>query len=77
MKLFGIKISSDGLEWGEDPEWPDVYYYYFYWKPNWLEPKYRHLGILKMYYDTPHVAVGFWFFNISWSTQWSTYDWDR
>lgn len=35
--------------------------------PNWLPKGYRHWGLKRYFYDQPHVAFGFWFFNVSWS----------
>ena len=80
-----MKIYKDHVKWG----WYDYpeniakkynskgdYAYYFYFKPNWLKKEYRHLGIQKMWYDGPHVSLGFWFFNLTWSTQWTTFDWE-
>jgi hypothetical protein len=83
--LAAMKFEDGGIFWGEyyryaihdqegygndnDPH----YSFYFYWKPNYLEKKYRHLGIQKFYHDAIiHVAFGFWWFNLSWSTQWTT-----
>lgn len=72
-----MKWHRDHVEWGQVDTKEDgtpYYQYYFYYKPNWLEKKYRYLGYRSMYYDGPHASFGFWYFNFSWSTQWTRVD---
>jgi hypothetical protein len=65
-----MKWHLDHVEWApyvdaftQTPE----YQCYFWYRPNWLGPKYRFLGVRRMWIDGPHVAFGFWWFNLSWS----------
>jgi hypothetical protein len=70
-----MKIHADHIEWG-----PYVnaftkeidYQFYFYFVPNWLKPDNRHVGLMRLWHDGPHVLLGFWWFNISWSGYGST-----
>lgn len=64
-----MRWSWDAVEWGKYA--PERYQFYFVWAPNWLAPDLRHIGIRRFWYDGPHVALGFWWFNIGWSTQWT------
>ena len=67
-----FKLSWNGIEWGQSEKTLDTgeYFYYFYWW-NWLPRKDRFWGFEKICYDGPHNCFGFWFFTISWSTQWT------
>lgn len=68
-----MKWMRDGVMWGEYPykDGVDYAYYFFWW--NWLPPESRYWGREDFYYDQPHRSFGFWFFNWSWSTQWTPY----
>lgn len=60
------------LEWGRNEKTPEGWYWYYVnLRPNWLEPKNRHVGFMRLWYDGPHVAFGFWWFNVGWTTRWS------
>lgn len=67
-----FKLFWSGIEWGQSEVTlnSDTYFYYVYWW-NWLPREYRSWGFEQIYYDGPHNAFGFWFFNISWSTPWT------
>lgn len=74
-----MKIMKDGILWGKCSDENIRKYnlsvhashaYYFYWW-NWLQPKDRYWGFGEFWYDQPHRHFGFWFFNWSWSTQWT------
>lgn len=65
-----MKWHYDHVEWGRYTNLitgREDYQFYLYWWPNFLPPDHRHLGIIRMWVDGPHVAFGFWWFNISWS----------
>jgi hypothetical protein len=59
-----MKIRWNSVEYG-----PGGCYYFY--GPHWLKKGVRHIGIERMYYDGPHVSLGFWFFNITWSSPWT------
>lgn len=63
-----MKLHLDSLEWGRYGD-AGCHQFYFIWAPNWLARENRHLGLMRYWYDGPHVVLGFWFFNIGWSTQ--------
>lgn len=63
-----MRLTRYGIEWGK---YPGGYQFYFYPIPHWLKKKHRYWGLERIWYDGPHVSIGFWFFNVSWSTQWS------
>jgi hypothetical protein len=64
-----LDLKEGCFEWAQStkPEYDDIYTYYVYFYPNWLEKKYRYWGLERTWYDGAHVSFGFWFFNLSWS----------
>ena len=76
-KMKNIKFFKDHIAWGKYSfNGKDDYVYWFYFLPNYLEKNYRYFGYEVYYYDQPIGSFGFWFFNISWSTQWTKYKFD-
>lgn len=70
-------IIKDGiLQWGSYINKSNnnkEYMYYFTLIPNILPKKYRYFGYQRMFYDGPHASFGFWWFNISWSTKYTSW----
>jgi hypothetical protein len=62
-----FQFDRCGITWGG----PNRDWYYFYPVPNFLSKEYRYWGLQKYWFDGPHISFGFWFFNITWCTQWS------
>lgn len=60
-----MRWHLDHVEWGE---YAGGYQFYVYWWPNWLTPDVRHLGVQRYWLDGPHVSLGLWWFNFTWST---------
>lgn len=61
-----MKLQWDSIQWGEYA--PGHFQHYISWAPNWLPKELRHIGIKRMWHDGPHLLLGFWYFNIGWST---------
>ena len=74
FKRFGIKIDielySFGVEWGR-PKGLGREYWFIWW--NWLTKGNRHIGYDIMWYDGPWPSFGFWFFNWSWRTPYTSW----
>ena len=69
-----MRFYRDHFEWGKyinSVTGETEYAYYFWFMPNWLSKKYRYWGHQIYYYDGPIGHFGFWWFNISWKTQWT------
>ena len=76
MEAGGIRMKfyKDHITWGKYTNkitGETEYSYYFCFLPNWLPKNLRYWGYHCMQYDGYHGSFGFWFFNISWSTQWT------
>lgn len=55
--------------WGKtDKVGHEPYYFQIF---NFLSKDIRFVGRDHFWYDGPHKTIGFWFFNIAWSTQWT------
>ena len=73
MKIGPFRIFWDHIDWGKSPKHDDIYFYYFYWF-DWAEKEHREFGFDHLTFDgQTHRFICLWFFNMCWSTQWTTY----
>ena len=70
---FKFKLRWNGIEWWQTEKTlgSDTYFYYFCWFDRIETRENRFLGYDYIYYDGPHVALGFWWVCMTWSTPWT------